>query len=103
MKIPALLLTTLLCISPAAAQARHPDTFQQSKLTAKEIQEIITAVESLAYDTPDSWTKELLVKRVDLGAVPGWLRAEAKCYAAAPGTARCSCFANRRIDGCRCS
>jgi hypothetical protein len=27
-------------------------------------------VEKSAYDTPDSWLQELLVRRVDLGATP---------------------------------
>jgi len=47
------------------------DTFAAAKLSAREAQEVIDAVEISAYDTPDFWKKELRVKRVDLGSYPG--------------------------------
>jgi hypothetical protein len=47
------------------------ETFSAAKLSAKEVKEIIAGVEESAFDTPDSWEKELRVRRVDLGGGPG--------------------------------
>jgi hypothetical protein len=73
MKLSALLLlnTVLVCASPATSQMRNlgaKDTFAVARLTAEEIQKIVTEIEQSAYETPDSWESELRVRRVDLGA-----------------------------------
>ena len=58
--------------SIAQMQSLRPsDTFAGAKLSTKEAREIIGAVELSAYDTPDSWKKELRVRRVDLGGYKG--------------------------------
>ena len=66
--------TILFFASPALPQAQGlgpKDTFAAARLSAKEIHEIVEGVEPSAYDTPDSWNKELRVRRVDLGGSPG--------------------------------
>src|SRR5207248_6428917 len=66
--------TIVFCGSPTFShtQALGPkDTFAAAKLSAKESREIVQGVEQSAYDTPDSWNKELRVRRVELGAAPG--------------------------------
>ena len=58
--------------SIAQMQSLRPsDTFAGAKLSTKEAREIIGAVELSAYDTPDSWKKELRVRRVDLSGYQG--------------------------------
>jgi hypothetical protein len=47
------------------------DTFAAAGISEKESREIVEGVEQSAFDTPDSWNKELRVKRVELGAAPG--------------------------------
>jgi hypothetical protein len=47
------------------------DTLAASHLSQKEIRQVIDEVEQSAFDTPDSWEKELLARRVDLGGRPG--------------------------------
>src|SRR5215471_6861315 len=47
------------------------ETFAAAKLSPGEVREVIAVIAKLAYDTPDSWRKELRVRRVDLGATPG--------------------------------
>jgi len=75
MKLGAfLILNAMLICVPAWSQTQSvgpKDTFAASRLSAKEIHEIVGELEQSAYDTPDSWQKELRVKRVDLGTSPG--------------------------------
>jgi hypothetical protein len=47
------------------------DSLTAANLSAKEIREIITGVKKSAYDMPKSWSKELRLRRVDLGNDPG--------------------------------
>jgi len=66
--------TILLFMAAAIAQMQTVgvnETINAAKLSASEVREIITGVERSAYDTPDSWGKELRVRRVDLGSGPG--------------------------------
>jgi len=72
--ISGLLLSTLLISVTAANQMQSlspQDTFAASRLSQKEIRQIRDEVEQSAYDTPESWEKELRVKRVDLGKRSG--------------------------------
>jgi hypothetical protein len=75
MRIPGSVVFTvvLFCAAPAVPQMQSlgpTDTFAAAKLSAKEIRQVLDAVEQSAYDTPDSWTKELRVRKVDLGGTP---------------------------------
>ena len=66
--------TFFLGVSPSLAQMQSlgpHDTFAAAGLSARAAHEVIDAVEHSAYDTPDSWEKELRVRRVDLGSYPG--------------------------------
>jgi hypothetical protein len=76
MKIRAFVILNAILISASPARTQMQslgtkDTFVASRLSAKEIHEIVEEVEQSAYDTPDSWQNELRVKRVDLGASQG--------------------------------
>ena len=54
-------------------------------------------MEQSAYDTPDSWEKELRVRRVDLGSGPGVvLRGTALLCGA---TGNCQIWVFRKMDG----
>ena len=66
----------LISASPAWPQMQGlgaKDTFVASRLSAREIHEIVEEVAQSAYDAPDSWQNELRVRRVDLGASPGMI------------------------------
>jgi hypothetical protein len=73
--LPALAFSAiLLCSNPALPQAQSlgpKDTFAAAKLSANEEREIVAGLEQSAYDTPESWTKEVRIKRIDLGEGPG--------------------------------
>ena len=72
--ILAVSVATLFSATLEHSQAQNPgpqDTFANAKLSPEEIKEIVAAVEPTAYDTPDSWTDELRVKRAELGSLPG--------------------------------
>jgi hypothetical protein len=72
--IGALILSTFLIsgIADAQMQSLGPqDTLAESHLSQDEIRQVIAEVEQSAFDTPDSWEKELLAKKVDLGGKPG--------------------------------
>lgn len=94
-------LSTLLCSSafalPQMQSLTVKDTWAAAKLSAQEIQQITAAVEDSAFDTPDSWKKELLVRRVDLGASPGIVAQGAKLLCGATGN--CQIFVLRKTNG----
>src|ERR1043166_5035498 len=78
----------LLLASCQATQAQLPgpnDTFARAGLSAKEVREIVAAVEASAYDNADSWTSELHVKRVTLGRAPGLIVRGTKLLCGATG------------------
>jgi hypothetical protein len=80
------LLLVLGVSLPIFAQIPGPkDTFASAKLSDKEARQIIAAVESSAYDTADSWTDELRVKRVDLGNAQGLVVRGTKLLCGATG------------------
>jgi|SRR5947207_468503 len=98
---PVLLLNTILLFAGTALaqmQSLGPrDTFSSVKLSAREIQEVIAAVEASAYDTPESWTKELRVRRVDLGTNPGLVAQGTSLLCG--GTGNCQVFVLRKLNG----
>jgi hypothetical protein len=102
MKLRAsLLLSALVLVGtlPAAPQMQSlgpKDTFAAAKLSADETKQIIAAVEESAYDTPDSWIKELRVRRVDLGASPGLVLQGTSLLCG--GTGNCQVFVLRKAN-----
>lgn len=73
------------------------DTWAAAKLSAEEAKEIIAGVEQSAFDTPDSWEKELLVKRIDWGNGPGIVARGTSLLCG--GTGNCQIFVFRKING----
>jgi hypothetical protein len=47
------------------------ETWSAARLSAKESAEIIAAIRDSAFDTPESWKRELRARRVSLGSAPG--------------------------------
>ncbi len=72
------------------------DTFAAAKLTEKEVSQIISALEQLAYDIPDSWNTELRTKRIDLGGSPGLVLEGTNLLFG--GTGNCQIFVFRRVN-----
>src|SRR5882672_9709241 len=56
---------------PAMAHLRNSDTFEAEKLGASEKREIRRELEKGSFDAPDSWDREVRVRRISLGAVDG--------------------------------
>jgi hypothetical protein len=89
----------LLLALPAASQPQSlgdKDTLAAAQLSAKELRRILEAIEQSAYDTPDSWTKELRARRVDLGASPGIVLQGTKLLCG--GTGNCQLFIFRKVN-----
>lgn len=91
----ALVLLSSLASSQASFGIR--DTFTRARLTPDEIREVIAVIERSAYDTPDSWTGELRVRRVDLGVSPGLIVQGTSLLCGATGN--CQIFALRKASG----
>ena len=97
MRIPGSVVFTviLFCATPAVPhmQSLGPtDTFAAAKLSAKEISQVLDAVEQSAYDTPESWSKELRVRRVDLGGNPGLVVQGTSLLCGGTGNCQTWCF-----------
>src|SRR5512141_2110585 len=71
------------------------DRFAAARLSPRETQQIISAVEQAAYDTPDSWSSELRAKRVDLGDSPGLVLQGSNLLCGATGN--CQMFVFRKV------
>jgi hypothetical protein len=102
MKHGALLMlnAVLVCASPAMGQMQSlgpKDTFAASRLSSREIHEIVQEVEQSSYDTPDSWERELRVKRVDLGANLGIIVQGSELLCG--GTGNCQTWVFRKAEG----
>src|SRR4051794_35444959 len=97
------LFSALLCFAllsfasapPSEWQSLGPkDTFAGARLSAEEVRQIIQVVEPSAFDTPESWTSELRVRRVDLGASPAVVLQGSKLLCG--GTGNCQVFVLRK-------
>jgi hypothetical protein len=88
----------VLFSSRASSQASlgMRDTFTRARLTPDEIREVIAVIERSAYDTPESWTKELRVRRVDLGVSSGLIVQGTSLLCGATGN--CQIFALRKAN-----
>ena len=73
------------------------DALAAARLSAKEVREIIAGAEQSAFDTPDSWNKELRARRVDLGSSPGIVLQGTKLLCG--GTGNCQLFVFRQLKG----
>ena len=62
-----------------------------------EIRQLVAGLEPLAYDEPDSWSKELRVKRIDLAGGPGLVLQGKKLLCG--GTGNCQLFVFRQVNG----
>ena len=76
MKICLQLITVVALAIAASSQTgnlRTQGSFEAAGVSAGEQKQILEVVEQSAFDTPESWIKELHIKRVDLGETPGLL------------------------------
>lgn len=79
------------------ASAAADDAFTRARLTPTEIREVIAVIERSAYDTPESWPRELRVQRIDLGTYPGVIVQGTSLLCG--GTGNCQIFALRKSNG----
>jgi hypothetical protein len=56
---------------PAMNRLRSDETFHATKLTSAEREEIRNQLEKTSFDAPDSWEREVRVRRVSLGSADG--------------------------------
>ena len=73
------------------------DTFTHAGLTPAEIREVTGVVERSAYDTPESWTLELRVRRMMLGESAGLIVQGSHLLCGATGN--CQIFVLRHSSG----
>lgn len=96
-----IILAGFLCFgasTPAQMQSLGPkDTWAAAKLSVQEAQQIIAGAEAAAFDTPDSWEKELRIRRVDLGGSPGIIALGTHLLCG--GTGNCEIFVFRKAEG----
>lgn len=86
-----------LCTTALAQLPGPKDTFANSGLSAKEARDITAAVEASAYDTPDSWTDELRLKKAVIGDTPGLIVRGTKLLCGA--TVNCQTWVFRQASG----
>lgn len=101
MKIAGLLVCTtiLLFSAPAVSQPQSltaKDTLAATRLPAEELRQITDAIEQSAFDTPESWAKELRARRIDLGGSPGIVLQGTELLCG--GTGNCQLFVFRKVD-----
>jgi hypothetical protein len=70
------------------------ETLAKLNLSASELKQVISGVEGAAFDSPDSWEKELLGRRISLGAAPGLVLQGSSLLCGATGN--CQIFVFRR-------
>jgi hypothetical protein len=76
MRILVFVLFTAVLLLGTTALAQEEslgpgDNVASARLSAKEFREIVKVVEGTAYDTAESWRKELRLRQVDLGRSAG--------------------------------
>jgi len=91
-----LFLFSMLASFATAQTLGTADTLAATKLMQREVSQLISAVEQLAYDTPDSWSTELRAKRIDLGSSPGLVLEGTNLLCG--GTGNCQIFVFRRVN-----
>ena len=73
----------------------NEETLAKLGLPQAELKQVISGVEAAAYDSPDSWEKELRARRVSLGAAPGLVLRGTDLLCGATGN--CQIFVFRRV------
>ena len=73
------------------------ETFPAAQLTAAERKQIIDQVENTSFDAPDSWDKELRVRRISLGAADGLIIRGTRLLCG--GTGNCETWVFRHSPG----
>lgn len=73
---------------------RREEALGRLNLSATELKQVISGVEAAAFDSPDSWEKELLGRRIPLGAAPGLVLQGTDLLCG--GTGNCQIFVFRR-------
>jgi hypothetical protein len=95
--LPFAVLGLTIAAFSQTGNLRAEGTFAAAGVSAREQEQILEAVEQSAFDTPESWIKELHVRRVDLGAARGLLIQGTKLLCG--GTANCQIWIFRRANG----
>ncbi|MGE5724132.1 MAG: hypothetical protein ACM34G_03090 [Acidobacteriota bacterium] len=90
----ALATHTLLALGPME-HLHHEETLAKLGLPQAELTQVISGVEAAAYDSPDSWEKELRARNISLGAVPGLVLQGTDLLCGATGN--CQIFVFRRV------
>jgi hypothetical protein len=80
---------------PAMDHLKGTETLQQAELSVSEVKQVLGQVEQTAYDTPESWQKELRIRRVSLGSVDGLVLQGTSLLCGATGN--CQTWVFRRI------
>lgn len=73
----------------------HEETLAKLGLPQAELTQVISGVQAAAYDSPDSWEKELRARKISLGAVPGLVLQGTDLLCGATGN--CQIFVFRRV------
>lgn len=76
---------------------RAEETFAASKAGDAEQKQIITDVEKTSFDAPESWNKELVVRRVQLGSADGLIVRGTQLLCG--GTGNCQTWVFRHSEG----
>ena len=99
MQTAVAVLTVVFVISSLMwAQTQHlrrEETLAKLNLNASELKQVISGVETAAFDSPDSWERELLARRISLGAAPGLVLQGTNLLCG--GTGNCQIFVFRRV------
>jgi len=75
---------------------RNDETLAKLNLPQSELTQVISGVEEAAFDSPDSWEKELRARKISLGVVPGLVLQGTDLLCGATGN--CQIFVFRRVD-----
>lgn len=97
-RVVAVFAFGLMVSLSAFAQTDHlraDETIAKLNLPRSELMQVISGVEAAAYDSPDSWEKELRARRVSLGAAPGLVLQGTNLLCGATGN--CQIFVFRRV------
>ncbi len=93
--VVALAIATASLASAQIEHLRNDETIAKIKLPAAELKQIISAVEAIAFDSPNSWEKELRARRISLGSAPGLVLQGSDLLCG--GTGNCQVFVFRRV------
>jgi hypothetical protein len=80
---------------PAMDHLKRTEMLQQSELSISEVKQVLAQVEDTAYDIPESWEKELRVRRVSLASSDGLVLQGTSLLCGATGN--CQTWIFRRI------